>query len=83
MTDAHVRTLERQVAQLQQRLGESSAANERLSSTLKSAKERLIALREDLDRVSSPPLTFAVVLQRHEAVDAQSGPLFDVLAAGR
>ncbi len=83
MTDAHVRTLERQVAQLQQRLGESSAANERLSSTLKSAKERLIVLREDLDRVSSPPLTFAVVLQRHEAHGDQTGPLFDVLAAGR
>ncbi|MGC1207187.1 MAG: proteasome ATPase [Ornithinimicrobium sp.] len=83
MTDAHVRTLERQVAQLQQRLGESSAANERLSSTLQSAKERLIALREDLDRVSSPPLTFAVVLQRHEAHGDQTGPLFDVLAAGR
>ncbi len=83
MTDAHVRTLERQVAQLQKRLGESSAANERLTSTLKSAKDRLIALREDLDRVSSPPLTFAVLLQRHEVAEGQSGPLFDVLAAGR
>ncbi|MGB7423615.1 MAG: AAA family ATPase, partial [Ornithinimicrobium sp.] len=83
MTDAQVRTLERQVAQLQKRLGESSAANERLSSTLKSAKDRLIALRDDLDRVSSPPLTFAVVLQRHEAQDEQAGRLFDVLAGGR
>ncbi len=86
MTEVQVRQLERQVAVLQRRLGESSAQNERLASTLSSAKQRLVALREDLDRVSSPPLTFGVVLHRHEASTTEAEPpvtVFDVLSGGR
>ncbi len=82
MTEVTARALERQVAVLQKRLAESSANNERLTATLTSAKERLIAQRDDLDRVSSPPLTFGVVLQRHQLPE-DGGFLFDVLAGGR
>lgn len=82
MTEVTARALERQVAVLQKRLAESSANNERLTATLTSAKERLIAQRDDLDRVSSPPLTFGVVLSRH-ALEEDAGYLFDVLTGGR
>ncbi len=82
MTEVTTRALERQVAVLQKRLAESSANNERLTATLTSAKERLLAQRNDLDRVSSPPLTFGVVLQRHQLPE-DGGFLFDVLAGGR
>ncbi len=82
MTEVTARALERQVAVLQKRLAESSANNERLTATLTNAKERLMAQRDDLARVSSPPLTFGVVLQRHDLPE-DAGFLFDVLAGGR
>ncbi|MGB7448125.1 MAG: proteasome ATPase [Ornithinimicrobium sp.] len=87
MTEARVRHLERQVAQLQKHLAESSAQNERLAATLKNAKERLVTLREDLDRASTPPLTFGVMLRRQDPPPHPDGaveaPLYDVLAQGR
>ncbi|HKJ12509.1 MAG TPA: proteasome ATPase [Ornithinimicrobium sp.] len=82
MTEARVRHLERQVAQLQQRLAESSTQNQRLAQALTDAKERLVTLREDLDRAGAPPLTFGVVLARQEA-DEGEPPVVDVVAQGR
>jgi proteasome-associated ATPase len=75
MNDARVRHLEQQVLQLQTRLREASTHNDRLTSTLKEARERIVSLREDLDAAGSPPLSFALVLGRHddETVDISFG----------
>ncbi|MGB6003482.1 MAG: proteasome ATPase [Ornithinimicrobium sp.] len=89
MTEARVRELERQVSMLQRRLSGMGARNEELAATLASAKTRLVALREDLDRAAMPPLSFGVVLARHDATTTDGeevdsvATLFDVLAQGR
>ena len=63
---ARTRHLEQQVLHLQTRLQRLQAQNEQLSSTLKEAREQILALRRDLDQMGSPPLSYAQVLQRHD-----------------
>jgi proteasome-associated ATPase len=63
---ARTRHLEQQVLHLQTRLQRLQAQNEQLASTLKDAREQILALRRDLDQMGSPPLSYAQVLRRHD-----------------
>ena len=56
------RHLQQQVQTLTSRLTEVSAQNDRLADTLKAARTQIVGLREDLDAMASPPLTFGQVL---------------------
>ncbi|MFK5690116.1 proteasome ATPase [Ornithinimicrobium sp. LYQ92] len=56
------RHLEQQVQALTSRVSDLKNQNDALTTTLKSAKARIVGLREDLDALASPPLTMGQVL---------------------
>ncbi|GAA5163078.1 proteasome-associated ATPase [Ornithinimicrobium tianjinense] len=59
---ARERNLEQQVRTLTARVGEMSARNEQLTQTLRTARTQITGLREDLDAMATPPLTFGMVV---------------------
>ncbi|SOC54456.1 proteasome-associated ATPase [Ornithinimicrobium cerasi] len=56
------RNLEQQVRTMTARLGELTTRNDQLADTLRAARTHISGLREDLDALASPPLTFGLVL---------------------
>ncbi len=63
----------RQVRLLEDRLRESegtlngvTAQNERLAATLREARDQIVALKEEVDRLAQPPSGFGVFLQANE-----------------
>ena len=71
------RHLQQQVQTLTAGLAEARARNEQLTETLRTARTQILGLREDLDAMASPPLTFGQVLRVVE------DGLVDVTVAGR
>jgi len=74
----------RQVRLLEERLRETEASltsvtsqNERLASTLREARDQIIALKEEVDRLAQPPSGFGTFLEAQEENTA------DVFTGGR
>ena len=74
----------RQVRLLEERLRETEASltsvtsqNERLAATLREARDQIVALKEEVDRLAQPPSGFGVFL---EAIDESTA---DVFTGGR
>ena len=74
----------RQLRALEDRLGETQARvasltdrNERLADTLRDARDQLVTLKEEIDRLAQPPSGYGVFL---EAVDEHS---VDIVTGGR
>ncbi len=74
----------RQIHLLEKRLAGTSADlqraqdnNERLASTLREARDQLVALKEEVEKLSQPPSSYAVFLEAFEDGTA------DVIANGR
>ena len=61
-----VRALEERLADAQATLAGVTGQNERLVATLKEAREQIIALREEVDRLAQPPSGYGVFLARHD-----------------
>ncbi|GAA2069119.1 proteasome ATPase [Aeromicrobium halocynthiae] len=63
------------LSELEARLSATSAQNERLSSTLREAREQIVTLKEEVDRLAQPPVGFGTFLQRNEddSVDVFTG----------
>ncbi len=61
-----VRALEERLADAQATLAGVTGQNERLVATLKEAREQIIALREEVDRLAQPPSGYGVFLDRHD-----------------
>lgn len=72
-----IRALEARIIELKGELAGSISRNERLSGTLREAKEQIESLRDDIERLTTTPNTYGVVLLRN---DDES---FDVLSTGR
>ena len=70
-----VRVLEERLADAQATLAGVTGQNERLVATLKEAREQIIALREEVDRLAQPPSGYGVFLSRHDddTVDVFTG----------
>lgn len=49
------RVLEERIVELQTNLAGVSAQNERLASTLREARDQIVALKEEVDRLAQPP----------------------------
>ncbi|TQN31783.1 proteasome-associated ATPase [Haloactinospora alba] len=62
----HVRLLEERLREAQANLAAANSQNERLVSTLKEAREQIVALKEEVDRLSQPPSGFGVFLGNRE-----------------
>src|SRR3954452_24214126 len=73
----HTRILEERIVELQTNLAGVSAQNERLAGTLREARDQIVALKEEVDRLAQPPSGFGVFLQAIEDGTA------DIFTGGR
>jgi proteasome-associated ATPase len=69
--------LEDRLVQLQGRVASLTSQNERLAATLREARDQIVALKEEIDRLAQPPAGFGVFLG-----DAGDGAV-DVFTGGR
>ncbi|HYG92705.1 MAG TPA: proteasome ATPase [Nocardioides sp.] len=69
------RSLELRLADAQRSLAAVTAQNERLASTLRDARDQIMKLKEEVDRLAQPPAGFGTFLQRNEddSVDVFTG----------
>ncbi|MDT5334932.1 MAG: proteasome-associated ATPase [Mycobacterium sp.] len=67
----------RDVHQLEARIDSLAARNAKLMDTLKEARQQLLALREEVDRLGQPPSGYGVLLAAH------SDDTVDVFTSGR
>ncbi len=70
-----VRALEERLAQAQASLAGASGQNDRLVGTLREARDQIVALKEEVERLAQPPSGFGVFLAHREddAVDIFTG----------
>ncbi|MGY1502086.1 proteasome ATPase [Streptomyces sp. QTS52] len=73
----HTRILEERIVELQTNLAGVSAQNERLANTLREARDQIVALKEEVDRLAQPPAGFGVFLVANEDDTA------DIFTGGR
>ena len=67
----------RDIQQLEARIDSLAARNAKLMDTLKEARQQLLALREEVDRLGQPPSGYGVLLATYED---ETG---DVFTSGR
>ncbi|MFD0534013.1 proteasome ATPase [Actinomadura luteofluorescens] len=72
-----VRVLEERLHEAQANLAAVTGQNERLVATLKEAREQIVALKEEVDRLAQPPSGFGVFL------DARDDGTVDIFTGGR
>ena len=58
----HLRALEERVGDLQANLAAVTTQNERLVATLKEARDQIVTLKEEVDRLAQPPAGFGVFI---------------------
>ena len=61
-----VRALEERIAEAEGRAAFLSERNDKLAGTLREAREQLVALKEEVERLGQPPSGYGVFLTRHE-----------------
>jgi proteasome-associated ATPase len=75
--EARLRALEERLAAMQADLAASTAQNQRLTATLREARDQIVSLKEEVDRLAQPPSGFGVFLASHD-----DGTV-DIFTAGR
>ena len=71
------RDLENRLLQMQASLTTLSNQNERLVRTLKEAREQIVSLKSEVDRLAQPPSAFGLIVEAHEDATV------DILTSGR
>ncbi|MCU1592011.1 MAG: Vesicle-fusing ATPase [Frankiales bacterium] len=61
-----VRALEERLAEAQQSLAGATGQNDRLVGTLREARDQILALKEEVERLAQPPSGYGIFLARHE-----------------
>ncbi len=74
---ARVRTLEERMLETKGQLTQAVSHNERLSATLREAREHIAALREEVEKLTMPPSAYGTYLGKNE-----DGTV-DIFSAGR
>jgi proteasome-associated ATPase len=69
--------LERRLADARSDARTAAANNERLAATLREARDQIVSLKSEVDRLAQPPASFAVFLAGHEDHTA------DIYTSGR
>src|SRR3982751_3254069 len=72
-----VRILEERIAEAEGRAAFLSERNDKLAGTLREAREQLVSLKEEVDRLGQPPSGYGIFLTRHE------DDTIDVFTGGR
>jgi proteasome-associated ATPase len=65
-SEAQPPDLERRIRAYQSEVDQLAAANRRLSDTLRQARDQIVALKAEIDRLAEPPNGFAVFLAAHD-----------------
>jgi proteasome-associated ATPase len=73
----HAPDLENRVMQLQTSLSTLSSQNERLVRALKEAREQIITLKGEVDRLAQPPSAYGLILESYDDATV------DILTGGR
>jgi proteasome-associated ATPase len=73
----HVRLLEERLREAEASLAAVTGQNERLAGTLREARDQIVALKEEVDRLAQPPSAFGVFL------NATDDGAADVFTGGR
>jgi proteasome-associated ATPase len=70
-----VRTLEERLLETKGQLAQAVSQNEKLTYTLREAREHIAALREEVDKLTQPPSAYGTLLGRNDdgTVDVFSG----------
>ena len=71
-----LRELRDDLARQKSQAGTVASQNERLVRTLKDARQQIVTLREELERLAQPPASYAVIVEVHpedRAVDVLTG----------
>ena len=76
-TPNRVRSLEERLLETKGQLAQATAQNEKLSYTLREAREHIASLRDEVDKLTQPPNAYGVVVGKND-----DGTV-DVLASGR
>ncbi len=71
------RDLEHRVIQLQSSLSTVSAQNERLVRTLTDAREQIVTLKNEVDRLAQPPSAYGLIVESYDDATV------DILTGGR
>ncbi len=69
--------LSRRVADLRRELAACQSQNQRMAATLREARDQIVALKSEVDRLAEPPSGYGVFLQSND------DETLDVLASGR
>ncbi len=69
------RSVDEQIVELEERLATTDHHNERLGATLREARDQIVNLKEEVDRLAQPPTGFGTFLQHNddESVDVFTG----------
>ncbi len=72
-----------QVARLQSQVSQLATQNDRLASTLRDARDQIVALKSEVDRLAQPPNTFGVVVSTAPVEDDEPGGTVEIFTSGR
>ena len=72
-----IHELERRLSETSTELGSTRENSDKMAATLREAREQLVALREEVEKLSKPPATYAIFLE------PQGDSTADVYANGR
>ena len=75
--DMRLRLLQDEVTRLRAEVGKVRLHNERLADTLREARDQIVTLRAEVDRLAQPPASYGTVLALHDDATA------DVATGGR
>ena len=74
-TPRELHRLESEVRDVKRELARANARNQKLTSTIETARERITTLRDEVEKLSQPPSAYGTVLQVNDdgSVDVHSG----------
>jgi len=73
-----------EVVRLQGQVAQLAAQNDRLTSTLRDARDQIVALKAEVDRLAQPPNTFGVVISEPGASDEdEPAGTIEIFTSGR
>ena len=74
-TPRELHRLESEVRDVKRELARANARNQKLTSTIETARERITTLRDEVEKLSQPPSAYGTVLQANDdgSVDVHSG----------
>jgi proteasome-associated ATPase len=69
------RAMDQRLVELQSNIASLTAQNERLVATLKEARDQIVSLKEEIDRLAQPPSGFGIFIESNEdgTVDVFTG----------